>query len=150
MNGELWNLFSIWRCDIFSFFTVRGYIPNSPQDLQYELGRDKNNRKYSVNLVWSAMNNPNTGTVHSYRVIWGPRLREPIDVDLYGKGITPLLDTTRAESKVVDGVRIFNRFFSAFFFDKSPTASFILVTTQSHASQPQRKHRLHRLRPKCF
>ncbi|VEL10472.1 unnamed protein product [Protopolystoma xenopodis] len=39
-----------------------------------------------------------------YRVIWGPRMYEPIDLRMYNYGITPQLDRERAESKVVDAV----------------------------------------------
>ncbi|VDN95920.1 unnamed protein product [Rodentolepis nana] len=37
-----------------------------------------------------------------YRVIWGPRLVEPIEPDMYSNGIAPQLDPERTESKVVD------------------------------------------------
>lgn len=37
-----------------------------------------------------------------YRVIWGPRLVEPIEPDMYNNGIAPQLDPERTESKVVD------------------------------------------------
>ncbi len=39
-----------------------------------------------------------------YRVIWGPRLVEPIEPDMYSNGIAPQLDPERTESKVVDSV----------------------------------------------
>lgn len=39
-----------------------------------------------------------------YRVIWGPRLTEPIEPDMYSNGIAPQLDPERTESKVVDSV----------------------------------------------
>lgn len=41
-----------------------------------------------------------------YRVIWGPRLVEPIEPDMYSNGIAPQLDPERTESKVVDSVSI--------------------------------------------
>lgn len=39
-----------------------------------------------------------------YRVIWGPRLVEPIEPGMYSNGIAPQLDPERTESKVVDSV----------------------------------------------
>ncbi|KAL5111192.1 Anosmin-1 [Taenia crassiceps] len=40
--------------------------------------------------------------LRGYRVIWGPRLVEPIEPDMYSNGIAPQLDPERTESKVVD------------------------------------------------
>ncbi|VDD80144.1 unnamed protein product [Mesocestoides corti] len=42
-----------------------------------------------------------------YRVIWGPRLVEPIEPGMYSNGIAPQLDPERAESKVVDS-KVYN------------------------------------------
>lgn len=39
-----------------------------------------------------------------YRIIWGPRLVEPIEPDMYVNGIAPQLDPERTESKVVESV----------------------------------------------
>ncbi|KAL7063656.1 hypothetical protein AAHC03_0362 [Spirometra sp. Aus1] len=40
--------------------------------------------------------------VRGYRVIWGPRLIEPIEPGMYNNGMPPQLDPERTESKVLD------------------------------------------------
>ncbi len=42
--------------------------------------------------------------VRGYRIVWGPRLVEPIEPDMYSNGIAPQFDPDRTESKVVDSV----------------------------------------------
>ncbi|KAL3318069.1 Kallmann syndrome 1 sequence [Cichlidogyrus casuarinus] len=95
--------------------------PTPPIDLRYELQpgqastsrrpRDPSNSadSFDATISWDIASTSLNSKLIGYRIVWGPRIYEPIEKDMYGYGINPRLDPSKTESKVITAVSFYIR-----------------------------------------